>query len=97
MGRLAMGEVKPGCEHGFALGWDGIDLPNPVFPGDTLYSETEVLELRESQSRPTQGIVSIETRGFNQRGELVIRYRRSVMVYKRAHAPGLDIFPTPIS
>jgi acyl dehydratase len=84
-------------EHGFALGWDKIELPNPVFPGDTLYSETEVLSKRKSRSRPTQGLVGVETRGYNQRGELVIRSRRSVMVYKRAHAPGLDIFPKPVS
>ena len=82
-------------EHGFALGWDQVELPNPVFPGDTLYSETEVLEVRASRSRPTQGIVRVETRGYNQHGELVIRYRRSVMVYKRDHAPGTDIFPEP--
>ena len=84
-------------EHGFALGWDKIELPNPVLPGDTLYSETEVLQTRESRSRATQGVVEIETRGYNQRGELVIRFERSVMVYKRAHAPGLDIFPEPLS
>jgi acyl dehydratase len=82
-------------EHGFALGWDKIELPHPVFPGDTLYSETEVLETRESRSRPTQGVVKIQTRGYNQDGVLVIRYWRSVMVYKRAYAPGRDIFPVP--
>lgn len=82
-------------EHGFALGWDQVALPNPVFPGDTLYSETEVLEVRESRSRPTQGIVRVETRGYNQHGDEVIRYRRSVMVYKRDHAPAVDIFPKP--
>lgn len=82
-------------EHGFALGWDEIELPNPVFPGDTLYSESEVLEKRESRSRPTQGVVKVETRGYKQDGKLVIRYRRSVMVYKRADAPGTNIFPTP--
>lgn len=82
-------------EHGFALGWDEIQLPNPVFPGDTLYSETEVVDKRESRSRPTQGVVKIETRGYKQDGRLVIRYRRSVMVYKRASAPGIDIFPEP--
>jgi itaconyl-CoA hydratase len=82
-------------EHGFALGWDEVRLPHPVFPGDTLYSETEVLELRSSRSRPTQGIVSVETRGYNQHGDKVITYRRSVMVYRRDHAPGLDIFPEP--
>ena len=82
-------------EHGFALGWDEVKLPNPVFPGDTLYSETEVLELRESRSRSAQGIVRVETRGYNQHGDQVIRYRRSVMVYKRGHGPGMDIFPEP--
>lgn len=82
-------------ENGFALGWDEITLPHPVFPGDTLYSESEVVEKRESRSRPAQGIVKVETRGYNQHGDLVIRYRRSVMVWKRAHAPSLDIFPTP--
>jgi itaconyl-CoA hydratase len=84
-------------ENGFALGWDEITLPNPLFPGDTLYSESEVVETRESKSRPTQGIVKVETRGYNQHGDVVIRYRRSVMVWKREHAPSKDIFPTPKS
>ena len=82
-------------ENGFALGWDEITLPHPVFPGDTLYSESEVVEMRESKSRPTQGIVKVETRGYNQNGDLVISYRRSVMVWKREHAPGRNIFPEP--
>jgi len=82
-------------ENGFALGWDEIALPNPLFPGDTLYSESEVVETRESRSRPTQGIVKVETRGYNQHGDVVIRYRRSVMVWKRDHAPSMDIFPQP--
>ena len=81
-------------ENGFALGWDEITLPNPVFPGDTLYSESEVVERRESRSRPEQGIVKVETRGYNQDGTLVIRYRRSVMVWKRAHAPSTALFPS---
>lgn len=81
-------------ENGFALGWDEIELPHPVFAEDTLYSESEVLEVRPSRSRPTQGIVKVETRGYNQHGDLVIRYRRSVMVWKREHAPSVDSFPT---
>ena len=80
-------------ENGFALGWDEIQLPHPLFAGDTLYSESEVLEVRPSRSRPTQGVVKVETRGYNQNGDLVIRYRRSVMVWKREHAPRTDIFP----
>jgi itaconyl-CoA hydratase len=81
-------------EHGFALGWDYIKLPNPVFPGDTVYAQTEVLEVRESRSRPTQGVVKVRTCGINQRGEIVIDYARSVMVWKAAHAPHVDLFPS---
>ena len=80
-------------ENGIALGWEDIHLPAPVHPGDTLYSESEVLEVRESRSRPEQGIVSLKTRGFKQTGELVIELRRSVLVWKREHAPATDIFP----
>lgn len=80
-------------ENGFALGWDEIALPNPVFHGDTLYSESEVIEVRESRSRPAQGIVKVETRGYNQDGTLVICYRRSVMVWKRDKAPSIALFP----
>ena len=80
-------------ENGFALGWDGITLPHPVYAGDTLYSESEVVEVRESRSRPGQGIVKVRTRGLNQDGKVVIDYTRSVMVWKRAHAPLRDTFP----
>ena len=80
-------------ENGFALGWDEIVLPNPVFAGDTLYSESEVIQVRESNSRPDRGIVKVETRGYKQDGTPVIRYRRSVMVWKRAHAPSAALFP----
>jgi itaconyl-CoA hydratase len=80
-------------ENGFALGWDYVKLPNPVFPGDTLYSESEVMSVRESQTRPEQGIVKVKTRGLNQHGQVVIEYERSVMVWKRAHAPLVSLFP----
>ena len=80
-------------ENGFALGWDEIVLPTPVFAGDPLYSESEVIQVRESESRPDRGIVKVETRGYKQDGTLVIRYRRSVMVWKRAHAPSAALFP----
>jgi itaconyl-CoA hydratase len=81
-------------ENGVALGFEEVRLPAPVHPGDTLYSESEVVEVRESQSRPEQGIVSVRTRGYNQRGEVVIELRRSVLVWKRAHAPSRELFPT---
>jgi itaconyl-CoA hydratase len=80
-------------ENGFALGWDYIKLPNPVFPGDTLYSESEVMSVRESKSRPEQGIVKVRTRGVNQDGLIVIEYERSVMVWKKGHAPRRALFP----
>ena len=82
-------------ENGFALGWDEITLPHPLFAGDTLYSESEVVETRESKSNSERGIVKVETRGYNQDGIVVIRYRRSVMVWKRAHAPSVGLFPEP--
>jgi len=61
--------------------------PRPTFHGDTIYAETTVLDRRESASRPDRGIVTVETRGLNQRGEEVCTFRRKVMVYKRASAP----------
>lgn len=69
------------------LGWDKVRLPAPVFEGDTIYSQSEVLAVRESASRPGVGIVTVATTGYNQRGETVITFERTVMVYKRGHAP----------
>jgi acyl dehydratase len=85
--------VTDTSENGFALGWDQIRLPNPLFEGDTLYSVSDVVDKRESSSRPTQGIVKFRTRGVKQDGTVVIDYTRSVMVWKRAHAPGLRHIP----
>ncbi len=69
------------------LGWDEVRLPAPVFEGDTIYSQSEVLEKRESRSRKNVGIVIVKTTGFNQDGKAVITYKRTIMVYKRDHAP----------
>lgn len=87
---LAVTDVS---ENGFALGWDYIKLPHPVFAGDTLYAETEVVSVRESRSRTDQGIVKVRTTGINQDGVAVIEFERSVMVWKRDHAPLVDLFP----
>jgi acyl dehydratase len=65
------------------LGWDEVRFPKPVFHGDTLRVETEVVELRESKSRPNQGVVTFVHRAFNQRGELVAHCRRSGLQLKR--------------
>jgi acyl dehydratase len=65
------------------LGFDKIEFLAPTFHGDTIYSESEVLEVKESSSRPDRGIVKVETRATNQRGELVMKFRRAVMIAKR--------------
>ena len=72
------------------LGWDEVRLPAPVFEGDTIYSRSEVLEKPESRSRPNVGIVVVKTTGYNQAGETVIEFKRTVMVYKRDHAPKIS-------
>ena len=69
------------------LGWDEVRMPNPVFEGDTIYSKSEVLEKRESKSRPTVGIVRVKTTGYNQNGSVVMDFKRTFMIYKRGHAP----------
>ena len=85
--------VTDTSENGFALGWDHIKLPNPLFEGDTIYSVSEVVHKRESKSKPSQGIVKFRTRGIKQDGTVVIDYTRSVMVWKRSHAPALRHIP----
>ncbi len=67
------------------LGWDNVRLPSPVFVGDTLYAESEVLHTRESRSRPTQGLVTIATTGFKQGGGVVLTCERTFLVPKRGH------------
>jgi acyl dehydratase len=69
------------------LGWDDVRLPNPVFEGDTIYSRSEVLEIRESKSRKNVGIVTVRTTGLNQHGTEVITFRRTAMIYRRGQAP----------
>jgi itaconyl-CoA hydratase len=65
------------------LGWTDVLLPSPVFAGDTLWAESEILAARESRSRPSCGIVTVRTRGLNQRREVVIEFGRSFMIFKR--------------
>jgi itaconyl-CoA hydratase len=75
------------------LAWTDIKLPNPVYVGDTLWSETEILSKRESQSRPNVGIVSVRCRGINQRREVVIEFQRTFMLYKRSAPEVSNMFP----
>ena len=68
------------------LGWNDIRLSAPVFAGDTLYAESEVLNKRESKSRPHQGIVTVKTTGLKSDGTVFLAFERSVLVPKRGHA-----------
>jgi len=72
--------VEDVSERGINLGWDEVRLLAPVFAGDTLRAETEVLSKRKSQSRPGSGIVRVRSRGLNQRDEVVIAFERAIML-----------------
>ena len=93
---LVMGLSVPDTSEagGVNLGWEAVRLTAPVFAGDTLRAETEVLAKRESRSRPGFGIVTVRTRGVNQRGEVVIEFRRSFLLAREGPAadarPGAD-------
>jgi itaconyl-CoA hydratase len=90
--------VADTSENGTAnLSWTDIELPSPVFVGDTVWAESEILAKRESRSNPSVGIVSLRTRGINQRGETVIEFKRSFMLYRRGAPEVTDTFPTPVS
>jgi itaconyl-CoA hydratase len=81
-------------QYAVNLGWDEIRMPAPVFEGDTIYAQTEVLSRRESKSRPNMGIVEIKTQGFKPDGTVVIEFRRTILVYKRGHEPKMPL-PEP--
>ena len=65
------------------LGWTDVMLPRPVLAGDTIWAQSEVLATRPSASNPSRGIVTIRTRGLNQRDEVVIEFVRTFMIYSR--------------
>src|SRR6201996_336212 len=78
------------------LGWDEVRMPAPVFEGDTIYAQSEVLSVRESKSRPSMGVVEVKTTGFKQDGTVVMTFRRTILVYRRGHVPTVPV-PTPKS
>jgi itaconyl-CoA hydratase len=82
--------VPDTSQNGFALGWDEVKLPNPLFEGETLYADSEVLETRESRSRRGWGIVKVRQRGFKPDGTVVLVMIRSFMVPTRAAAPSRE-------
>ena len=92
---LVTGMTVPDTSENAAanLAWTDIKLPKPVFAGDTLWAESEILELRESTSNPSVGIVSMRCRGVNQRREVVIEFKRTFMVYKRDAPEASPAFP----
>ena len=92
---LVMGLTVPDTSENAAanLEWAEIKLPKPVYAGDTLWAETEVLEVRESQTNADVGIVAVRSRGINQRREVVIEFRRTFMAYRRAAAQAAPAFP----
>lgn len=75
------------------LAWQDVRLPKPVFNGDTLWAESEILAKRESRSNPSVGIVTMRTRGINQRSEVVIEFARTFMLYKRDADEAASTFP----
>ncbi len=74
-------------QNGINLGWDEVRLPAPVFEGDTIYAQSEVLSARESKSHPDRGIIQVKTTGYNQEGTIILTFKRSIMVYKDGHVP----------
>ena len=82
---ISVGDTTLGTTAG-NLGWDDVRFPKPVFHGDTIHVESEVVEARESRSRPDNGIVVLEHRGYNQRNELIMTCRRSALMLKRPSA-----------
>ena len=92
---LVTGMTVPDTSENAAanLQWTDINLPKPVFAGDTLWAESEILELRESKSNSSVGIVTMRCRGINQRREVVIEFKRTFMVYKRDAEQATPTFP----
>ncbi len=89
---LSVAEVS---QYAVNLGWDEVRMPAPLFEGDTVYAQTEVLSTRESKSRPHMGLVEVRTTGFKQDGVVVIEFRRTILVYKRGHVPERPL-PAPM-
>jgi acyl dehydratase len=82
---ISVGDTTLGTTVG-NLGWDEVRFPKPVFHGDTIRVETEVLEIRDSRSRPANGIVIFGHRGINQRDEVVMTCKRSALMLRKPTA-----------
>ena len=82
---ISVGDTTLGTTAG-NLGWNDVRFPRPVFHGDTIRVESEVIELRDSASRPQNGIVTFEHRGYNQRNELVATCKRTALMLRKPAA-----------
>ncbi|WP_167194401.1 MaoC family dehydratase [Brevibacterium pigmentatum] len=81
---LSVSQLTQGTTVG-NLGFSEVSFPAPMFHGDTLYAETTILDKRNSKSRPGQGIVTFEHRGYNQDGKLVAKAVRQAMMFDSSH------------
>lgn len=79
------------------LGWDEVRMPHPLYEGDTVYSESEVLDKRPSNSHPDVGVLTVRTIGYNQHGDILISFRRTLLVYRKGHGPAGRHRPEPTS
>jgi itaconyl-CoA hydratase len=87
--------VSDVSQHAVNLGWDEVRMPAPVFEGDTIYAQSEVMSRRESKSRPRMGLVKIKTIGFKQDGTVVMEFQRTMLMYKRECLPRSPL-PSPV-
>lgn len=75
----------------FFLGMTDVRIMHPTYPGDTIRAYSRILDTRVSNSKPDRGIVTAETWGMNQRGERVIEFKRSIMVWRQGHGPATKL------
>lgn len=87
---MSVGDIS---RNGINLEWQEISNCEPLFIGETVYAESEVLEVRESKSRPEQGIVTVKTKGITESGKVVLELKRSILIYREKYAPQITLFP----
>jgi len=78
-------------QNAINVGWEDIQLPKPLFAGESIYARSEVLEKRESKSRPEMGIVKLKTTGYKADGTIILEMKRTIMVWKKEHSPRAKI------
>ena len=85
--------VADTSKNGMVIGWENVRMPNPAYPEETIYAQSEVLSVRESKSQPGRGIVKFKTIAGTSEGKIVLTFERTIMVYSRATAPVNSVFP----